>query len=68
MRLHPDTAGKLGVNGLAEIKLDGAVVKLKVVLDETVPVSVALLPRSMGFPIQEPAVISVNSAKQKGHQ
>ena len=68
MRLHPDTAGKLGLNGLAEIKLDGAVVKLKVVLDETVPVSVALLPRSMGFPIHEPAVITVNSAKQKGHQ
>jgi len=68
LRVHPDTAAKLGINALAEVTLDGSALKLKVIVDETVPVSVALLPRSMGLPIHEPAVISVNPAKQEGHQ
>ena len=68
MLLNPATAGNLGINEQAEITVNGAVVKVNVVLDETVPVSVALLPRSMGFPIHEPAVISVKSVKQEGHQ
>jgi NADH-quinone oxidoreductase subunit G len=68
MRLHPDTAARHGIKDKVEIKLDGATVNLKAVLDETVPASVALLPRSMGVPIQGPAVISVNSGKQEGHR
>ena len=68
MLLNPATAGKLGVNDLAEITANGVIMQVKVVLDETVPASVALLPRSMGFPVHEPAAISVKAAKQEGRQ
>ena len=68
MLLNPVTAGKLGISDLAEITVNGDTLKVKVVLDETVPASVALLPRSMGFSVREPAVISAKAAKQEGHQ
>jgi NADH-quinone oxidoreductase subunit G len=66
VRLHPETAKKLAEGDLAEVKVNGESVQARVVLDESVPASVALLPRSMGFPVSEPAVVSVKAAKQEG--
>ncbi len=60
--LHPATAKTFGLDGLASVKLDGRTAKLKVVLDEAVPASVALLSRSMGFPIQAPAIAELKKA------
>ncbi len=67
-RVHPATAKKLKLDGQAEVKLNGTTTKIKVVKDETVPASVALLPRSMGVPINGPAVITIKPTKQEGHQ
>jgi len=64
--VHPSLAKKLGLEALAEIRLDGSTLQLKVRLDETVPASVALLPRSMGIPIAEPTVITLKASKQGG--
>jgi len=64
--LHPSLAKNLGLDGLAEIRLNQVTLQLMVRLDETVPASVALLPRSMGIPIGEPAVITLKAAKQEG--
>ncbi len=68
LRVHPDTAKKLGLQDSAEIQLDGFETTLKVVLDKAVPASVGLVPRSMGIPIHGPAAISVNPVKQEGRQ
>jgi len=66
LALHPQAARRIGVEagGLAEVKLDGVVAKLKVVLDETVSTSVALLPRSMGIPMDSPAIAVIRAVKE----
>ena len=56
--LHPDVAKKFDLGGMAEI----AGVKVRVILDETVPASVALVPRSMGVPVSEPQVMKLRKA------
>jgi NADH-quinone oxidoreductase subunit G len=66
--LNPASASRLGLDQEAEVVLDGSSKILKVCLDESVPVSVALLPRSMGVHLQEPALVSIKSAVQEGHQ
>jgi len=58
--LHPETAKKLGVEAGGQVEVNG--VRAKVWLDETIPASVALLPRSMGFPINAPAVAELKKA------
>jgi NADH-quinone oxidoreductase subunit G len=68
LRVHPETAKKAGLQDSAEIHLNGFETTLKVVMDESVPASVGLVPRSMGIPIHEPVVVSVNPVKQEGHQ
>jgi NADH-quinone oxidoreductase subunit G len=55
--LHPDSAGKLGVAAGEQVVVSG--IRAQVCLDATVPASVVLLPRSMGFPINAPAVIEL---------
>jgi len=60
--LHPDGAKKLGLDGTAEVRLNGTAAKARVVVDENVPASVVLLPRSMGFPIHAPAVAELKKA------
>jgi NADH-quinone oxidoreductase subunit G len=64
LRLHPDTADiyKMKAGAMAQLKLSGKVYELRVILDETVPASVALLPRSMGIPINSPQTISLKAA------
>ncbi len=58
--LHPDTAKKLGVAAGGQVKVNGF--RAEVRLDATVPASVVLLPRSMGFPINAPAVAGLKKA------
>jgi NADH-quinone oxidoreductase subunit G len=60
--LHPDAADKLGLDGTAEVRLNGTAAKVKVVRDESVPASVVLLPRSMGLPIHAPAAVELKKA------
>jgi NADH-quinone oxidoreductase subunit G len=66
MRVHPSLAEKLGLDGRAEIRLNGSTLELKVTRDENVPASVALLPRSMGIPIAGPTVVTLKASKGEG--
>ena len=50
--LNPGMAKTLGVQAGGTLELNGT--RLEVRLDESVPASVVLVPRSMGFPIHEP--------------
>ena len=69
--LHPSAAEKLGVQAGQQVNLslDGADEDVVVRIDHTIPAGVALVPRSMGLPISEPAEASVKvpaaSAKSK---
>ena len=58
--LHPDTARKLDVAAGGQVMVNGF--RAEVRLDPTVPASVVLLPRSMGFPINAPAVTGLKKA------
>jgi NADH-quinone oxidoreductase subunit G len=58
--LHPETAKKLGVAAGGQVEVNGF--RAEVRLDPTVPASVALLARSMGFPINAPAVAELKKA------
>ena len=58
--LHPKTARSLGVPSGGMLKING--VEAKAVLDETVPASVVLVPRSLGIPIARPVVADIKVA------
>jgi NADH-quinone oxidoreductase subunit G len=58
--LHPDTAKKLNVAAGEQVKVNGFQAEVR--LDVTVPASVALVPRSMGFPINAPVVAGLKKA------
>ena len=58
--LHPETAKKLGVEAGGQVDVNGFQAQVR--LDATVPASVVLLPRSMGFPINAPAVAVLKKA------
>lgn len=58
--LHPDSAARLGLAAGDQVKINGFQAEVR--LDETVPASVALLPRSMGFPINVPAAAGLKKA------
>lgn len=58
--LHPDTASKLGASAGDQVKVNGFQAELRI--DATVPVSVALLPRSMGFPLNAPVIAGLKKA------
>jgi NADH-quinone oxidoreductase subunit G len=58
--LHPETAQKLEFRAGQQVVLNGFQAVL--CLDATVPASVVLLPRSMGFPINAPAVAELKKA------
>lgn len=62
--ISPDTAAqyKVKTGEMAQLKINGTVTKVRVLVDETVPASVAILPRSMGIPINSPAAISLKAA------
>jgi NADH-quinone oxidoreductase subunit G len=58
--IHPETALKFGLHEGQEllVVLNGARCALPVSLDETLPEGVGLVPRSAGFPLSEPVVVS----------
>jgi NADH-quinone oxidoreductase subunit G len=58
--LHPDMAAKLGCAAGDGVVLDG--VPAQVRLDDSVPASVVLVPRSMGFPSHAPAYADLKKA------
>ena len=62
--LHPDTASRLNVEAgsTVELTVNGTATMVKVLVDEKVPASVALLPRSMGIPINSPAAVTLKAA------
>ncbi|MEO8357542.1 MAG: NADH-quinone oxidoreductase subunit NuoG [Chloroflexota bacterium] len=59
--LHPDAAQNLGVEEgqLVNVSFDGVSGDAVVKLDDTIPVGVALIPRSMGLAIREPVPANV---------
>jgi NADH-quinone oxidoreductase subunit G len=64
--LHSDVAQKLGVNDgdLVSVSFDGTSADAKVRLDDTIPVGVALIPRDMGFAINESMPIKVTAPEK----
>jgi anaerobic selenocysteine-containing dehydrogenase len=58
--LHPESAKRLGLTKGEQVTLGGFQAAVR--LDSTVPASVALLPRSMGFPVNGPAVAELKKA------
>ena len=69
--LHPEDAVRLGLRsgqdqfGPAVVSLNGIDKTAKVVVDETVPAGVVLVPRSFGLPITGPAPVRVVKATGK---
>ena len=62
--LNPQDAERLNITDGVEVTVslqEGLI--LKVSLNETVPVGVALIPRSMGIPINKPIVTTVKLAQ-----
>jgi NADH-quinone oxidoreductase subunit G len=59
--LHPDAAQNLGVEAgqLVNVSFDGVSGDAVVILDDTISVGVALIPRSMGLAIREPVPAKV---------
>lgn len=66
LRLHPNTAEKLALTDDAEVTVSASswTMEARVKLDETVPVGLALAPRSVGIPISAPhaAVVTLRVA------
>ena len=60
--VHPEAADKLGLGETVEVKLNGTARKVAVVRDASVPASVVLVPRSMGFAIDAPAAAGLKKA------
>ncbi|HEX2992744.1 MAG TPA: NADH-quinone oxidoreductase subunit NuoG [Anaerolineales bacterium] len=60
--LHPDVAQNLGVEAgqLVTVSFNGTSGEARVKLNETIPVGVALLPRDMGFVIDEPVAATLH--------
>ncbi len=62
LALHPETAARFGLAAGVEtqLTLNGVTAPVGVRLDDTLPLDVALLPRSVGLPAWEPVAIRVN--------
>jgi NADH-quinone oxidoreductase subunit G len=58
--IHPATAMKFNLAAGGQVKINGFLARVQ--LDETVPASVVLLPRSMGFPINAPVPAGLKKA------
>ncbi len=63
LQLHPRTAEKLGLSadGDVTVAANNWTVEACIQLDENVPVGVALVPRSAGFPVSGPLAAAVTS-------
>jgi NADH-quinone oxidoreductase subunit G len=60
IELHPEDAGRLGMaSGMrADFALDGRIESLEVMISAKVPPGLALIPRSVGIPVEEPVPVS----------
>lgn len=63
LRIHPRTAEKLNLNPEAGVLVSAHnwSIEAQIQLDETVPVGVALVPRSVGFPFTTPLAAAVTT-------
>jgi NADH-quinone oxidoreductase subunit G len=61
--LHPEAAQNLGVEAgqIVSVSFNGTNGEAVVKVDDTVPIGVALIPRSMGLAIREPVAVKVKS-------
>lgn len=64
--LHPETTADLGFNDGAKVRIEFESYEVEVTarLDETIPVGVVLVPRSMGVPVHEPAAIKLSLVQE----
>lgn len=64
IRISEDTAAIHKLKGGSDVlvTINGNQYQTKVIIDKNVPASVALLPRSMGIPIETPATIQLKAA------
>ncbi len=62
--VHPDEAQRLNIPAGSQVRLtlNGASFSAKLMLDEATPMGVALVPRSMGIPIDRPVAIEVKGS------
>jgi NADH-quinone oxidoreductase subunit G len=67
IRLHPDEAQRHGLKAgePAEVHLDGRAFAVQVRTEPTLPMGIALVPRSVGVPIDEPRRVEVNSIRAR---
>jgi NADH-quinone oxidoreductase subunit G len=63
--LHPDEARRHGLKSgePAEVQFDGRAYTVQVRVEEQLPMGVALVPRSVGVPIDEPTRVEVNPVR-----
>ncbi len=68
LSMHPDTAAQYGFKDgqPVKIELDGGVYTVEIHLDEELPLSVALLPRSVGVPLSGISVLKVPTGEEAG--
>ncbi len=68
LSMHPDTAAQYGLQDgqPAKIELDGGMYTVEIHLDQALPLSVALLPRSVGVPLTSSSVLKVPSGEEAG--
>ncbi len=69
LRMHPDTAAQYAFNEGQQIKIElegGVFGEVEIHLDEELPLSVALLPRSVGVPLSGSSVLTVPTGEEAG--
>ncbi len=66
--VHSSAAAKLGLEAgqIVKLSFDGVSAEGHLKIDDAVPASVALVPRSMGFAIHEPVLAQIQSRNGKG--
>jgi NADH-quinone oxidoreductase subunit G len=64
--IHPETIADLGFSDGTKIQIEFASSEVEVIarLDETIPVGVVLVPRSMGVPLHEPAAVKISLVQE----
>lgn len=65
--LHPETAGRFGLAELAQVdfSLNGSSTSVNIHLDASLPTGIGLVPRSVGLPINAPALVRFQKAVEE---
>ncbi len=65
--MHPDTAAAFDLAGEKEVvvTLSGHTSTVQIILDEDLPVGVALAPRSVGLPVSQPQAVALPKVVMK---